>query len=290
MQPAVENRRVYSYAHCELNLFETSQQAEAVPLTFDHLTLMSMTKGKKIMHMDHIAPFDYLAGESLIVPGGQTMHIDYPDADLNNPTQCIALMLEESFLQQTFSQMESYSLTLNDPRQWTLPENACYFVNSAEITALVGKIARLSLEHMPMNELRVELSLKELIVMLAQQQHLSQLEAYAAKGANNDHFTYVMHFIRQHLSEKISIEKLSRMACMSRTNFFKAFKTYCGLSPADYIVRERISLARQLLPDHTMSIAEIAYQTGFNNIPYFIRQFRKQEGVTPGEYRLGLTL
>jgi hypothetical protein len=235
MQPAVENRRVYSYAHCELNLFETSQQAEAVPLTFDHLTLMSMTKGKKIMHMDHIAPFAYLPGESLIVPARQTMHIDYPDADINNPTQCTALMMEESFMQQTFAQMESYCHTLDAPGQWALPPDACCFVNSPEITALIGKIARLSLEHKPMNELRVELSLKELIVMLAQQQHLSQLDAYGSKGGNSEHFTYVMHFIRQHLSEKISIEKLSRVACMSRTNFFKAFKVYFGLSPADYI-------------------------------------------------------
>lgn len=288
MQPVVESRRIYSYDHCELSLFETSQQAEAVPLAFEHLTLMSMTKGKKVMHMDQRAPFDYLPGESLIIPAGQRMHIDYPEADIHNPTQCMALMMDMSFMQQTFAQMDAYYQPLGDSHQWALPVDSCYLVNSAEVTALLGKIARLSLENKPMNELRVDLSLKELIVMIAQQQHHSELDADDGRNSNSDHFSHVMHFIRQHLSEKISIEKLSRMAYMSRTNFFKAFKLYFGLSPADYILRERITLAKQLLPDHTMSIAEIAYQTGFNNIPYFIRQFRRQEGITPGEYRMGM--
>ncbi len=46
-QPAIEQRRVYSYPQCELNVFETTQQAAAIPLSFSHLAIMSMMRGKK---------------------------------------------------------------------------------------------------------------------------------------------------------------------------------------------------------------------------------------------------
>jgi len=288
IQPAVEQRRVYSYTHCELNLFETTQQAQAVPLQFNHLTIMSMMRGKKVIRMDRSAPFDYLPGESLIIPAQRAMLIDYPEAGISSPTQCTALMMEENFIQQNLDQLDEEYNTMDNSHHWALPMDSCFFLHNPEITATINKIVHLSLDHKPMNELRVELSLKELLILIAQQQHLSQTEQASEYAHNSNHFAHVLHFIKQHITEKISIEQLSRIACMSRTNFFKAFKSYLGLSPADYIVRERIALARQLLQEADISIAEIAYQSGFNNIPYFIRQFRKQEQVTPGEYRAAL--
>ena len=285
-QPAIEQRRVYSYSQCELNIFETTQQVEAIPLVFKDLAIMSMMRGKKIMHFDNQSSFDYLPGESLIIPPKQAMLIDYPDAQLHDPTQCTALVMEEHFVRQTFAQLDAQYRVFDDSHSWMLSTHAFHFVNSAEITALISKIVRLSMEHKPMNELRIELSLKELLVLIAQQQHLSYLNRHDTFTDSNDQFAHVVQFIKQHLSEKISIDQLSRLAYMSRTNFFKSFKLYLGLSPADYILRERISLAKQLLQDPTVSIAEVAYQSGFNNIPYFIRQFKKQERLTPGEYRL----
>ncbi len=239
------------------------------------------------MHLNDQHPFDYLPGESLIIPAHQHMLIDYPEANLHDPTQCTALVLEDHFIQQTFSQLDTRYQAFDNNHSWIMPSSTFHFVNSAEITAIISKIVRLSMDHKPMNELRIELSLKELLVLIAQQQHLSHLEQQGGYTNGDDNFSHVVHFIKQHLSEKISIDKLSRLAYMSRTNFFKSFKLYLGLSPADYILRERISLAKQLLQDPTISIAEVAYQSGFNNIPYFIRQFKKQERLTPGEYRVG---
>ncbi|HEU4553428.1 MAG TPA: helix-turn-helix domain-containing protein [Chitinophaga sp.] len=288
MPPAAAQRRVYSYAHCELHLFETTRQAAAVPLQFNHLTIMCMMRGKKVIRMERAAPFVYLPGESLVVPAQRPMLVDYPDAGVCSPTQCTALIMEESFVQKHLDQLDAQYHTPESSHHWALPMDSCFFLYNPEITATINKIVRLSQEHTPMHELRVDLSLKELLVLIAQQQHLSQTQQGNAYIASFGRFAQVLQFIKQHLSEKISIAQLSRIACMSRTNFFKAFKSYLGLSPADYIVRERINLAKQLLHDPGMSIAETAYQSGFNNIPYFIRQFRKQEQLTPGSYRAAL--
>jgi AraC-like DNA-binding protein len=92
-------------------------------------------------------------------------------------------------------------------------------------------------------------------------------------------------YIRQHLSEPLSISQLCRYCCMSRANFFRAFKRATGLSPVAFINRERVLRAAQLLLQDFRSLADVCYQVGFNSVSYFIRTFKKHLGMTPLRYR-----
>ncbi len=95
----------------------------------------------------------------------------------------------------------------------------------------------------------------------------------------------VITYIRQHLSEPLSISQLCRYGCMSRANFFRAFKRATGLSPVAFINRERVLCAAQLLLQDFQSLADVCYQVGFNSVSYFIRTFKKYFGMTPLRYR-----
>jgi len=96
----VENRTVYSLDNFELNIFETHQKSEDVHLKFNSFVLTTMFRGKKVMHLFDKQGFEYLPGESVIVPANEEMKIDFPEADFSNPTQCMAWQSKASKLRK----------------------------------------------------------------------------------------------------------------------------------------------------------------------------------------------
>lgn len=101
------------------------------------------------------------------------------------------------------------------------------------------------------------------------------------------HLTMVA-FIRAHLSSPfLSPETLAQAHFVSRRRLYEIFEA-SGESPADTIRRERIEFASALLTDAAyanMSIADIAFATGFSDVTTFTRAFRKYRGVTPRDWR-----
>lgn len=74
---------------------------------------------------------------------------------------------------------------------------------------------------------------------------------------------------------------------MGRTTFFKKVKQVTGMPPHEYIKKIRLQRAAELLQDPTLSISEVAYQTGFEDPNYFSRNFKDYYGVTASQFRKG---
>lgn len=83
----------------------------------------------------------------------------------------------------------------------------------------------------------------------------------------------------------ISPEDVASRLCMSYSTFRKTFKEYTGFSPARYISEIRMSKAKEILTNTSVSIKEVAYRVGYNNHDYFFTAFRNRTGKTPAEYR-----
>jgi len=83
----------------------------------------------------------------------------------------------------------------------------------------------------------------------------------------------------------ISPQELAKRLCLSYSSFRKAFKEYTGFSPAKFINEIRMSKAKELLTNSSMSIKAIAYTVGYNNHDYFFTAFRHSTGHTPAEFR-----
>jgi transcriptional regulator GlxA family with amidase domain len=72
---------------------------------------------------------------------------------------------------------------------------------------------------------------------------------------------------------------------MAPTAFSRFFKLRTGRTLSNYLIGIRLGHASRLLVDTTMTMAEICYQCGFNNISNFNRIFKKRKGCSPKEFR-----
>lgn len=285
LQTLVEHRTAYTLERCELNVFETYLPSFKVPLTFNDFVLTSMLRGKKVMHLFDKEEFDYLPGETVIVPAAQTMKIDFPDASGKTPAQCIALAIDQDQIKQTIRYLNEYFPKANPDEQWALNLEEYHFHNNEEIAYLINKIIRICAEGSKEKDVLADLTLKELLVRIMQTQNLQSIN-HSQSTVNRNPLAYVMGYIKENLNEKLNINSLSNKACMSKATFYRLFKRELGISPNDYILTEKIKRAKQMLTKPGAKIAAISYDLGFSDSNYFIRVFKKLEGITPGSYQL----
>jgi AraC family transcriptional regulator len=95
----------------------------------------------------------------------------------------------------------------------------------------------------------------------------------------------IKEFVDVHISKGIGISELASLVGLSQFHFIRAFKHSVGLSPYQYVLSERISVAKELLSKRDLSIAEVALAVGFSDPSQLNRVFRKLIGVTPTVYR-----
>lgn len=94
-----------------------------------------------------------------------------------------------------------------------------------------------------------------------------------------------LQYIRSEYMNEITIEKIANYCGYSEFYMMKLFKQYTGESCVDYINNYRLTVAGRQLRDTDDEIASIAYAVGFNNVSYFNRQFKREYGMTPREFR-----
>jgi transcriptional regulator GlxA family with amidase domain len=93
------------------------------------------------------------------------------------------------------------------------------------------------------------------------------------------------NYIGTHLTEKLTVEMLASRANLSVDYFSKLFYQETGERPLPFIQRKRIERSQFLLVTTDMPLAVIAAETGFEDISYFSRIFKKITGYTPGNYK-----
>jgi AraC-like DNA-binding protein len=82
-------------------------------------------------------------------------------------------------------------------------------------------------------------------------------------------------------SQTISIPMLAELCGISETYFRKLFLLEFGISPSKYIRNKRLMLARDLLNSGEFSVTDAAITSGFNDISYFSREYKKLWDVSP---------
>ena len=106
------------------------------------------------------------------------------------------------------------------------------------------------------------------------------------KDDNDPFMDKLKEVIERHINETdLSVEDICTEMQLSRVQLYRKVKALTGTSPVDLIRKARLAKAHKMLTETTLSISEIAYQTGFTSPSYFNKCFRDEYGTTPGALR-----
>ncbi len=94
-----------------------------------------------------------------------------------------------------------------------------------------------------------------------------------------------MQYIRDHFTEDLRIDDIAKELNMSTSYFSHTFKAVNRISPIEYIISNRIEMAKAELQNTDDAVLDISMRCGFNNAANFNRAFRKKTGLTPLQYR-----
>lgn len=95
----------------------------------------------------------------------------------------------------------------------------------------------------------------------------------------------IQEWLRGNHAAEIAMTTLARRFGINPRSFNRRFRQASGRTPLQYLQEIRIDQARELLKKTNLSIAEIAYAVGYQDVSYFTGLFRRMTTVTPGEYR-----
>jgi AraC-like DNA-binding protein len=107
------------------------------------------------------------------------------------------------------------------------------------------------------------------------------------RSTSTNHYLIIensLHYIKENLTEDLTLEKVSKAMLVSPVHFHNTFKAAVGKTLRDYIEEQRIKKVTNLLLTTNYSLTQIAYECGFSSQSYFSYVFKRRMKMTPREY------
>ncbi|MFZ4263258.1 helix-turn-helix domain-containing protein [Sphingobacterium sp. HJSM2_6] len=279
LQHGYENRHRIDCGSFEIYIFETFQSSTKVQIRYDGLSISSMIRGKKIIHTKEGTHFEFLPGTTLILPEGKTIYADFPQADAKNPVQCATLLIPQHTINNILAYFNhQYG---NPSTLWEIDFTNFHFNNNSALVRTINELLLLNRDQAP-SQILNDLLLKSLLVRLmeAQQEHQEGLR----KLNISNQLLIIKKYIHENLSKNIQIKDLLELANCSKSTLYRLFESCYNKSPGEYILEERMALAKNLLLSPNSNISQVAFLSGFSSVSYFSRMFKQIHQTTPGDF------
>ena len=158
------------------------------------------------------------------------------------------------------------------------------FVTSAGVTAGIDlALALVREDHGPAVSLAVA---KRLVVVAQRLGGQSQFSPYLEIDSHaSSPISTVCAYVMQHLGRHLSVAELSIASAMSERNFARTFVSETGITPARFVEKARVDLARAMLEGTNKPLKVISHECGFGNPKRMREAFLKRLGVSPAQYR-----
>ena len=242
------------------------------------LNFIKNAKGAKRVVGDHISEIDDL---ELVLVGSNLPHVWQTHKCKSKEIKEITIQFHKDLFDEKFLRRNQLSFIRN-----MLEKSAKGILFSRQITEQIAP--RLTI----LSQKQGFDSVLELLSILHDLSISRNMHTLSDATFNNAELSYnsrriekAIEYMNQSFQKQITLTEVSRLANMTDASFSRFFKARTGITFMDSLLEMRLGHASRLLIDTTQSVAEVAYNCGFNNISNFNRLFKKKKGCTPKEFR-----
>ncbi|WP_338769618.1 AraC family transcriptional regulator [Bernardetia sp. ABR2-2B] len=245
-------------------------------------------------------------GESLIIPPHKAVRLEALQLEekpnkkntktKKNGLSWLELEVPIEIINLTISQYNKIGVTEDDCKLrvennsvWQFGETPINVTHDTTIKKAITRLIDLFTEEHYNKDVFIDFAIRELILRFVRTPSRDRIDLEKndeSENETNPSIEAVLGYIKEHIDEPISIDTLTDIASMSKAAFFRTFKETLDISPIDYINRERVEIAKNRLVDISKSVTDICYELGYNHMTYFIRVFKKYEGITPKQFQM----
>lgn len=281
----IENRTSVGGNDIEFSVYDTYQPAEAVALRAPNPLYCGMVTGRKVIHAGTRTPFEFLPGESLVVPPEHRIHIDFPDAHQGQPTTCLTLEIDRDKVQRIVSRVNETMPRAPASGPWSYDDRYVHLKNTPAIEKVLQTLVELFSEDHAYKDTLIDLNAAQLVIRMLQTEARALLMGQSDELASSHGLAAAVAYVHRHLDRHISIEELAETACMSKSTFYRYFRNEFGITPLQYVNQQRMERAQALLHDRERTVTDVSYALGFSSVSHFIDMFKKHVGQTPKTYQ-----
>ncbi|MFA7232161.1 MAG: AraC family transcriptional regulator [Victivallaceae bacterium] len=109
----------------------------------------------------------------------------------------------------------------------------------------------------------------------------------SGSGKHPEFINRVYDYCLKNIEREITIDNMAKIAGYSRYHFSRMFRSYQGMSPMEFVTDLKMKMAVRMLQNEALTVKEIAGRCGFEDVSYFCKVFKKNQGVPPGGFRAG---
>jgi AraC family transcriptional regulator len=253
-------------------------EEKELPALFDHWLILPLGHptylSQKSSNRLHESIFQQ--GDSLLVPAGQPSYWRCPASELSQTE--LNIHLQPQLVKQV-----AEAAGMNTEQLDLANHFAQQDLQLQHIAMLL--LAELRSEGM-MGQLYVEsLSQALVIYLLRHYSEVVQIITPENRSLTYRQLQQAIDYIHTHLNRDLSLAELANVINISPTYFANLFKQAMGISPHQYVIRQRVEQAKVMLKKTDLAIAEIALQVGFSSQSHLTHHFKRFTGMTPKQVR-----
>lgn len=220
---------------------------------------------------------DVPAGKMVLLPKGLYTISDILPKD--GSFEAMVFFFERDVIQQF---LDSLQFKCSKEKQITHG----IFEITPDIRYFTDSLLRLYGENQRPNRQLTGMKLFELLHLMHNAYEDKNCFAMALSTLNNKEKKSLREFMLANFHKPLSIEDYAYLTGRSVSTFTRDFKSkFDGVAPKQWLIEKRLEKARQLLvKNHINHISDVAWDSGYENIPHFIKEFHKKYGITPKQF------